>query len=333
MLKKYTIRDIAKMAGVSPTTISKIMNKTGSISQETTEKVLKIIKETGYYPTYSAQSLASNKSNLIGIIVDGEYNVDFTHPFFNHVLNSFKNHIGTIGYDFMFFSNEKFTGEYLERCRHYKVDGCLIISGDNKDEGCIQLDQSEIPVVGVDMELSGSNSRYVMTDNRLLAEKVVQHAYLHNISSIGFIGGNQDSYITELRESGFRHAIDRYGLKLKEEWIVYGDFFDRSGYECMKQILDCDEYPELIFAASDLMALGAMAAVKERNLSIPEDIRIVGCDDIEASRFSSPTLSTVKQDKEKIGLLAAYLLSDLIEEKKTARSILVDPILVVRGSG
>lgn len=331
-MKKYTIRDIARLAGVSPTTVSKIINQTGSISKETTDKVMKIIKETGYHPIYSAKSLASNKSNLIGIIADGKYNVDFTHPFFSKVLNSFKNHIGSLGYDFMFFSNEKFTGEYLERCRYYNVDGCLIISGDTNDEGSIQLDMSEIPVVGVDMELEGASSSYVMTDNEKLAEKVVQHAYLNSIQSIAFIGGNKDSYITKKREDGFRKAMKTYDLEYHEEWVIYGDYFDTSGYECMNELLKCEKKPELVFACSDLMALGAMKAIHEHNLSVPGDISVIGCDDIDASRFSYPPLTTIRQDNEKIGLLAAYLLSDLIEKSNKGRAVYEDPLLVIRES-
>ncbi|MBS4205684.1 LacI family DNA-binding transcriptional regulator [Lederbergia citrea] len=331
----YTIKDIAKMAGVSPSTVSKIMNNSGSISNKTKEKVNKVIEETGYQPTFSAKSLATKKSNLIGLIYAGKVNVDFTHPFFNEVITSFKKSIGHLGYDIIMFSNEQFyqgQGSYLARCRHFHVDGCLIIAGEEIEDAIYELVEKNIPCIGIDLELNGPSSSFVMTDNINLSRKVIQHLYMHSVRNIGFIGGKRDSAIAMLREKGFLEAMNQLGLELNKDWIQYGDFHEESGYAAMKQILQKEPYPQAVFATSDMMAFGALRAINESGLKVPEDIRLIGCDDIEACQYSHPKLTTVKQDKEKLGKLAASMLNDLIHGKTLLNPVFIDSELIVRDS-
>ncbi|SDK02657.1 LacI family DNA-binding transcriptional regulator [Sediminibacillus albus] len=332
---KLTIKDIAKMADVSPGTVSKIINNTGSIGYKTKEKVMKIIEETGYQPSFSAKSLATKKSNLIGLIYAGEVDVDFNHPFFNQVINAFRKTIGQLGYDILVFSNNQFSKnkeDYLARCKHFQLDGCIVVAGEHIEDSVYELDQSTVPCVGVDIELTGPQSSYVTTDNSKVAAKVVEYFYLHSVKDIAFIGGQRDSVISNIRKDGFIHSMNQFGIKINEEWIKYGNYFEDSGYEAMQAMLTDRPYPKAVFAASDMMALGALKAIKEAGLRVPEDIKLLGCDDIEACRYSDPTLSTVKQDKEKIGKLAAYMLHDLINGNAEPSSILVDPELVIRGS-
>jgi LacI family transcriptional regulator len=333
---KLTIREIAKMAGVSPATVSKIMNNYGGISNETKEKVMNIIDSTGYQPTFSAKSLATKKSNLIGLIYAGKINVELNHPFFNDVVNAFKKTVGMMGYDILIFSNEKFNKErdvdYLPRARHFQVDGCLIIAGEEIESAIYDLDQSEIPCVGVDIELKGPKSSYVMTDNRKVSSKVIEHLYLHSIRDIAYIGGVKDSPISMVRTEGFIKTMNQFGFPIREEWMQYGNFHEQSGYDAMNRILSKKPYPKAVFAASDMMALGAMAAIREHGLKIPEDIALIGCDDIEACRYSAPRLTTVKQDKEKLGRLAANMLMDIINGQTEPKTVLVDPELIVRES-
>ncbi|MYL48091.1 substrate-binding domain-containing protein [Halobacillus litoralis] len=330
-----TIRDIAKMAGVSPATVSKIINNYGGISESTRKKVYKIIEDTKYQPTFSAKSLATKKSNLIGLIYAGKINVDFTHPFFNEVVNSFKRAVGALGYDLLLFSNEKFykgESKYLERCKHFHVDGCLVIAGDEIEEAVHDIAKSEIPCIGIDLKLEGPRSSYIMTDNAKIGAKVVEYLYLNKVRNIAYIGGKQDSLISSIRNIGFIDAMNQFGLTINKDWIYYGDFFEDSGYEGMKEILKGDRLPEAVFAASDMMALGALKAMKEEGLSVPEDIQLIGCDDIEACRYSDPPLTTVKQDKQKLGKLAAYMLEDLIKDDHDIQDVKVDPELVPRAS-
>lgn len=330
-----TIKDIAELAGVSSGTVSKVLNNYGGISEKTKRKVMDIINEKGYEPNFSARSLATKRSNLIGLIYAGKVNVDMTHPYFNEVISSFKKNIGLLGYDILMFSNEQFrqdNGSYIARCKHFHLDGCLVIAGEEVEEAVHELAKADIPCMGIDIELSGTKVSYLMTDNVNLSRKVVEHLYLHSVREIGYIGGMRDSMISNLRKKGFIDAMNQFGLDVREEWIQYGDFHEESGYLAMKKILAKKPYPEAIFAASDLMALGALRAIKEEGLRVPQDIRLIGCDDIAACRYSEPKLTTVKQDKEKFGKLSAYMLNDLINGKTGLKPVLIDSELIIRES-
>ncbi|WP_409300116.1 LacI family DNA-binding transcriptional regulator [Peribacillus sp. SCS-155] len=330
-----TIKDIAQLAGVSSATVSKVLNNYGGISEKTKKNVMDVINQMGYEPNFSARSLASKKSNLIGLIYAGKINVDMTHPYFNEVISSFKKNIGLLGYDIVLFSNERFrqdNGSYIARCRHFNVDGCLIIAGEEVEEAVFELAKSEIPCIGIDIEIEGPKSSFIMTNNINLSRKVVEHFYLNSIKEIAYIGGRRDSTISNYRKQGFVEAMSQFGLEMKEEWVRYGDFHEDSGYNAMKEILQTRPFPKAIYAASDLMALGALQAIKEKGLKVPDDIKVIGCDDIAACRYSDPKLTTVKQDKDKFGKLSAYMLNDLINGKSKLKPVFIDSELVVRES-
>lgn len=330
------IKTIAKMAGVSVSTVSKIINNYSDISEETRAKVLEIMKETGYVPSNSAKTLATKKSNLIGVIFAGKLNIDFTHPFFIEVLNSFKKQMGFLGYDLLFFSNEKthaLDGDYLARCRHFHVDGCIIVTGQQVEPSISELDHSEIPCIGVDIELKGRSSGYIMSDNYKMSYKVVEHFYLQGYRELGYIGSTQESDISNIREKGYKDAIESFGLAVNENWFINGDnFFEESGYEAINKMIATGDLPQAIFAASDLIAIGAMRALKEHRLNVPQDVAIIGCDDIEACKYTTPSLSTIRQNKDKIGRLAASLLYDLINNQSVTSNVVVEPELVIRES-
>ncbi|QKS72374.1 LacI family DNA-binding transcriptional regulator [Paenalkalicoccus suaedae] len=329
-----TIKEIAKLAGVSQATVSKIINNYDDVGAKTKERVLAIMEEHGYRPSYAAQTLARKETKLIGVIYAGKINVDFNHPFFVDVVDMFKKTIGGEGYDLLFFSNEKFhtkNENYLARCQHYKVDGCIIIGGEEVEPSVHDLDKSSIPCIGVDIDLQGDNSAYITTDNRTIASLAVEHFYLLGKTEIGMIGGLSKNLVSYNRLQGFREAMHTYRLPVNEEWIKYGDFFEESGYRSMKEWLTSGDYPTSIFAASDLMAFGVIRAIREHGLST-DDFAIIGVDDIMAARYSMPALTTVKQDKEKIGKMAAYLLRDMIQGKLDKTKVIVEPELIIRDS-
>ncbi|GEL08321.1 LacI family DNA-binding transcriptional regulator [Salisediminibacterium halotolerans] len=331
---KLTIKEIAKLSGVSQSTVSKIINNYDDVGEKTKAKVNAVMEEHGYRPTYSAQTLARKSTKMIGVIYAGDINANFDHPFFSEVVSSFKKTIGAQGYDLLFFSNEKFhkaDEDYLARCQHYHVDGCIIIGGEKVEPSVYALDQSEIPCVGIDIELQGPRSAYIMTDNHQVSGLAVEHFYLLGWHDVAFIGGQQESLVSSQREEGFKDHIATYGMKTKTEWLIYGDFFEQSGYDGMKQLLLLEERPHAIFAASDLMALGAMKAIKDHGADIGE-FGIIGCDDITAAKYVDPPLTTVRQDKEKIGKMAAFILQDLMHDRIKGTAVKIDPDLIVRKS-
>lgn len=333
---KVNIKTVAQMAGVSVSTVSKIINNYTDVGEETKQKVMKIMKETGYIPSNSAKTLATNKSNIIGVVFAGHLNIDFTHPFFVSVLNAFKKQMGFLGYDLLFFSNEKFhqsSEDYLARCHHFQVDGCIIISGEEVEPCIHELDQSNIPCIGVDIQLSGKNSGTIMSDNYKMSTKVVEHFYLLGYRELGHIGGPATSEIAQMRKSGFIHALENFGLTINDTWFIDGkDFYEQSGYDAMSQWIESGDVARAIFASSDLLAIGAIRALKEHGYRVPEDVAIIGCDDIEPGQYITPPLTTIRQDKDKIGKLAAMMLFDMMNNQMEARSVVIEPLLIVRES-
>lgn len=335
---KVTIKTIAEKAGVSVSTVSKILNNYEDVSEQTKERVMKIIVETGYKmkPSADTPSPLSTSTNLIGVLFAGKLNVELNNHFFVDVINSFKKKIGLLGYDLLLFSNETFHNsgkDYLERCKYYQVDGCLIIAGDDLEPSIRELDRSNIPCIGVDIKMSGQLSGYIMSDNSKISQKVVEHFYLQGYKEIAYIGGAEDSYVSSLRKESFVKALSNYGLTNLDKWIVNSaDFFEDSGYIAMQNMISSGQLPRAVFGASDQLAFGAIKALKENNYRVPEDVAVIGCDDIEACKYMEPPLTTTKQDKEKIGKLAAMMLYDLIHNQLSSSSVLVEPELVVRQS-
>ncbi|GAE94852.1 transcriptional regulator [Gracilibacillus boraciitolerans JCM 21714] len=236
------------------------------------------------------------------------------------------------GYDILLFSNEQFKqddGSYLARCKHFGVDGCLIISSDDIEAIIEELIKSEIPCIGIDIKISGPNTSYVTTDNKMLSVYVVQYLYNNSIKDIAYIGGEQESYVAKNRKKRFINIMECLSLPIVNDWIETGDFFAESGYLAMKRILIKKSYPKAVYAISDLMALGAIEAIQEHGLRVPEDIGVIGCDDIEACQFSKPKLTTIKQDKETIGKLSAQMLQYLIQHKQDIEPKLVERQLVI----
>lgn len=331
---RMTIKEIANLAGVSRATVSKIINNYDDVGEKTKKKVLDIMEEHNYRPSYSAQSLASKKTNVIGVIYAGEVNADFNHPFFVEVIDAFKKKIGFMGYDLLFFSNEKFhrnEEDFLERCRHYNVDGCIIISGGNVQPSVYELDKSEIPCVGIEIQLSGPNSSFVMSDNYHLIELAVEHIVSLGIKDIAYIGGLGGSLITKLREESFRFFMKQKNLTVKSNWMLEGDFFEDSGYHAVKNLLYQKDLPQAILASADMMAFGAMRAIKESDYSL-EQFAIIGLDDIPAARYVNPALTTVRQNKIGLGEKAAALLHSRIEGLETEQGVYLPGELVVRES-
>ncbi|MNN42377.1 HTH-type transcriptional repressor PurR [compost metagenome] len=172
-----------------------------------------------------------------------------------------------------------------------------------------------------------------MSENYKMSYKVVEHFYLQGYRELGYIGSTSESDISNMRKNGYIEAIESFGLAVNEKWFVNGDnFFESSGYEAMQKIINSGSLPQAVFCASDLLAIGAMRALKEHHISVPDDIGIIGCDDIDACKYTSPTITTIRQNKDKIGRLAASLLYDLINNQSETSNVVVEPELIVRES-
>ena len=311
-----TIKDIAKKANVSTTTVSRVLNNYSDVSDETREKVNKIIEEYNYRPNSIARSLSTSKSNTIGIFFTDHFNSGLHHPFFREVIYGMEKALGNMGYDILYFTNrhwgEKFS--YVEKCRDRNVDGVALMGVLKDDPNIQKLLKTDIPSVFVDVDIKADCASYVISDNVKGAKKAVNYLYELGHRKIGMLMGIEESKTSRERLLGYKETLKNLGLKFKKEWIFNGEYSEKGGYEAAKKMLNLKNPPTAIFSQSDGMAIGAMRAIEDAGLKVPEDFSIIGFDDIEASRYVKPALTTVAQNKEKIGSSASELLIKMIEK-------------------
>ncbi|MCM3619000.1 LacI family transcriptional regulator [Sutcliffiella horikoshii] len=329
-----TIYDIAKKTGFSITTVSKVLNNYTDVSEKTKKKILKAVEEMGYYPNSHARSLMTKKSWTIGVVFMENLGVGIKHPFFNAVIESFKQRAEQFGYDMLFVSrniiNER--KSYLDHFQHRGVDGVVVVCSISDDPEVKKLMESPLPTVIIDMH--SSKSSVVYSDNSYGSVLAVD--YLHSLGhrKIAHIYGHQETYAGTERLKGFIKALKKHGLDLPKSYFVNGGFFSlESGEQAMKELLSLEDPPTAVYAAGDNMAIGAMKAIREQGLSVPEDISVIGFDDIEIAKHIAPPLTTVKQDMDQIGSNAADLLLEQINEKKKISKAITIPVqLMIRES-
>jgi len=332
-----TIRDLAKRAGVSVATVSRVLNNYPDVSTETKLKVLALAKEMNFRPSAAARSLVTRRSNIIGVFfLQDHVNAMILHPFFQEVIVGFKRAVGAAGFDLLFFTSSRPADRhfsYLRHCRHHQVDGVVLMGVDRGDKQMAELASSGLPCMSVDVDVLGKRAGYVLSDNREGGMQAVRHLGSLGHTRIALINGHPTSKPTHDRFVGYRDALEDLGLPYRSEYVLYDDYTWEHGYASMKTLLDLPEPPTAVFACADLIAMGAIKAIRERGLHVPEDVAIVGFDDIEFASMVHPALTTVRQAKEAMGRAAGEALVRLIEEPGSSPPILVLPTeLVIRES-
>lgn len=303
------IYDVAKKSGYSITTVSKALNNYPDISEKARKKVLEVCKEIGYMPNSSARTLSTKKSWTIGVVFAEKLGLGITHPFFSHVIESFKQVIEAQGYDLLFISRELGHSiySYMEHCKHRNVDGVIVVHTDFCEPEVQEVLNSEMPTVVIDnIETSAIK---VTSDNQKGAQLAIEHLVKLGHAKIAHISGNDESYASIMREQCYLQEMKKHGLDVPEGYIQSGGYFSlEGGREAMQRLLELPDSPTAVFVSGDYMAIGAMQVAREAGLRIPEDISIIGFDDVEVAKLVSPGLTTVRQDTEEIGKVAAQRL-------------------------
>src|SRR5512132_3352708 len=326
-----TIQQLAKKSGVSVATVSRALNGSPEVSDATRERIVALAEELDYTPSAAARTLVSRRSHVVGVVLEtGPGHPDLKHPFFQEVLVGLKHGVGAQGYDLLLFASEQpgngfgGTHTYLRRAEHHDFDG---------DAEIVKLAASGLPCVAVDADLDGPRTGYVMSENREGAALAVRHLHELGHERIATITGSLHTRPGSDRLDGYREEIERLGLEPRDEYVVEGDFYDESGYRGTRQLLQLDEPPTALFAASDLMAAGALRAANELVVTVPGGLAVVGFDDIGLASLIQPQLTTVRQDMQALGEAAAEGLGRMIEDPDAAPvRQLVPTRLVVRGS-
>ncbi len=326
-----TIYDIAKATGFSITTVSKVLNNYPDVGKNTREKILKTVDEMGYYPSSYARTLTTKKSYTLGVIYMESLGIGLKHSFFSAIIQSFKQVVELQGYDLLFIAN-KIGDEkksYLDHFKYRGVDGVVVFSSENDDDELEKVIESDLPSVIVDLD--SSNTNVIYSDNYQGTEMALKYLMELGHKKIAHIAGHQNTFSGIERMKGFLKATKKLDLQIPPSYIVNGGFFSiEGGKEAMQQLLVLNDRPTAVFASSDTMALGAMEAIQEAGLRVPEDISIIGYDNVEWSDYITPKLTTVKQDVDKIGADAAKILMESINGKKATYVKEVVPVSLVK---
>ncbi len=333
-MSELTLEDIAKLVGVHRSTVSRVINGSASVSPDVRQRVLETIRETGYHPNAAARSLASQRSSMIGLVLAHSVSSFFTDPYFPHLTQGIafgcNKHDLTLSL-FLLDTREEEEKITPRLSRSGMLDGLLIQSGQPDDVLIQRMLRSNVPTVILGRPNEPDGVNYIDVDNQKAAASATSHLIRLGYRRIATITGNKGSTVTADRLIGYKKALTDAGLPVDASLIAEGSFTEASGYSAMQRLFPAR--PDAVFAASDIMASGAMRAVQEAGLGIPDDIAFIGFDDVPLAALTKIQLTTIRQPILKFGITAVEFLIDLIEKGTTpARSIILDTELIIRDS-
>jgi LacI family transcriptional regulator len=321
-----TMKDVAKKAGVSQATVSRVINGSASVNAEIKTKVMEWVRKLDYQPNIMAQSLVGNKSLLIGVII-----TDIANPFFSDIIKVIESEAAKYGYSIILCNTDcKFDKEkkYINILKSYNVDGILIVPSSGEDS-LNKLKNIGIPAVVITQELEGCSC--VSISHYLAGKYVAKHLISMGFSKFVFVGGDQDE-----KGRGFKDEIQKSGFDVEKSLIIINEKHNNSIRSNLKAYItdSLDNEGIGIFAYNDVQALIVLHALKEMKIKVPDRVALVGFDNTFISKEVSPTISSVAQPIDEIGKQSVEVLIDKIYEKEEAkeRHIILEPRLVVRES-
>lgn len=328
----YSLKKIAEESGYSISTVSRVINGKGRISQKTKDEILKIAKEHHYVPNQVARSLKNSKTNTIGIIVPD------IRDYFNLVIKAADNVFSREGYSILLADTNEDPGKeeaYIHLMYEKRVDGLILATVAEEHEALEMYFQSGVPVIFID-NLPHVEPEYedcVLLDNSRASALAVECLAKEGHEQIAIIAGNERETTGMERLRGFRNALEDHGLKAIPELMKKGDYQVEGGYRCMRELLEAREaHPfTAVYVSSYKMSCGALKAIREQKLRIPEDVAVVAFDFLDETGLNVPSITTITQPTESIGTIAANrMLARLRCEKETetiAQRILLAPAL------
>ncbi|HUL21723.1 MAG TPA: LacI family DNA-binding transcriptional regulator [Thermodesulfobacteriota bacterium] len=334
MDKKVTIKDIARKANVSHTTVSRALNNKSRIKSDTKEKILSIAKQLNYRPDFIARSLVMRRTKTLGLVI-----TTIANPFYTELSQGIETTAIGLGYNIILCStNYDLSAEkkYIDMLESKGVDGIIFTSAHMGDPNIIGLAEEEFPIILVNRRTYHPIVRdkvdYVGVDNLRGGFLAVEHLIKLGHERIGVIGGSSESSVGFERLEGGKKALAAYGLEGAGDYFLEGDFLRGSGYQGGKRFLEMEKRPTAIFATNDYMALGAYQAIMEGGIKVPEEIALIGFNDIEFTSMKGIELTTIGQKKYEMGALAVKTLVDRIEGRKSGppEEIILEPELIIR---
>ncbi len=331
-----TLEQIAKLAGVSRSTVSRVVNDDPNVRDEVRQRVWRVIRETGYQPHAAARSLVTRRTQIIGVIIPESVTTLFTDPFFSLLLAGITAACNENRYHLMlslFNSPEGSDAIYQRVLRSAYLDGVIVASATGDDPLIPRLLRDSIPFVLVGRHLD-KRVTYVDVDNVSGARMATEHLIRLGHKRIATVTGPMSMLSAQDRLTGYKQALEAHGLPVDSSLIAEGDYREGGGIAAVRRLLPAS--PTAIFVASDVMAVGVLKALRQEGREVPGDIAITSFDDLPVATAVQPALTTVRQPIDDLGRTAVQLLLDLIHRPPDATSVpqrLVLPTeLVVRGS-
>jgi LacI family transcriptional regulator len=330
MSRRPTIRDVAERAGVSIATVSRVLNDRADVSLETRERVREVAREVGYSADPVARALATQRTQRVAVVVGegatGASHRDLILLFFGKVLGAISRRLAHSDYEALLL-------EVPDANVQHRFDAAIVIGVDPDHASVLELVSQEVPLVGVDIRIAGARTAYVGSDHADGVRLALAHLYARGHRRIAHVAGALNTVAGADRIAEFRRESDRLGLALPHEYLRQGDFSSASGYRETCALLALPDPPTAIVAASDLMALAALQAIRDAGLQPGRDVAVVGFDDLEAAALAYPPLTTIRQDRQELGTVAAERAIELIEDPEASPPATVLPVeLVVRAS-
>ena len=305
-----TMKDVAKRCNVSVSTVSRVLSGDERITPDTCRLVMKAAEELGYTPDFTARSLKTNRSDMIGILFDSR----LTHPYFSRVIDSIRVHAEANGFDVLFLSRVKRNDRmgYTETALSRRMDGVLVVYADVESENVERLTRGHIPVISIDAEEESAPS--VRSNYRQATEEMIDWIAARGHRRIAFIHGEM-GYATAERLEGYRQAMRKHGFQVPETYLRAGAFnHPESCAAVTEELLSLPEPPTCILMPDDYSAVNALRILQEKRLKVPERFSCAGYDGIPLSQAVSPRLATYSQNTEEIGRKAVELLLETIRQ-------------------
>jgi LacI family transcriptional regulator len=325
-----TIKDIAKLAGVSHTTVSRALNDSPLIKPATKDKIKKIAAELHYVPNFNAKSLVNQKSYTIGVFFSS-----ISHGTSSSFLvDVIKGVNSVLDENYSIAVNGIDTLVHFDKIISKRFDGIIVLSQSDTDNAFIYyIQQTGIPLVVLNRRLDDPSIPNVSANDQQGVEQAIDEAISLGHKNLAYINGKSSFRSSAERKQGFVNSLSKHRLTVQPEFMVNGDYSMESGFEKMKQLLDLPTPPSLVFCANDDMAIGALKACFSKERKVPNDISIIGFDDIAFAQYSTPALTTIHKPIDKISEIGMQMLIALMNNGTLEKTqILVDTFLVKRES-
>ncbi|MCK9221462.1 MAG: LacI family transcriptional regulator [Limnochordia bacterium] len=301
-----TIKDIAKIAGVSPATVSRALGGYGYVKDSTRRRIQEVADQLGYHPNALARSMVTRSTQTIGLIIS-----DIANPFFPEVVRGIEDTAHQKGFTVILCNSDEDSEKertYIDVLMAKRVDGLIIASTAANAQHLLQLKERNLPLVLLDRSFGEGNVDTVKVDNTLGAFQAVNHLIELGHRRIGIITGPDRIPTARERLAGYEHALKQHSIHLEPRFIVKGDFKEEDAYMGVKYLMDLERPPTALFTANNRTTTGALTAIWELGLHIPDELSVIAFDDLPWMQLLQPQLSVIQQPTYELGVTAAELL-------------------------